>query len=361
MKEGMEETQNNIAEEKEIDLLALAKKVWANKKFILKALGIALVIGLIVAFSIPKEYTTTVILTPESKSSTSGNMGSLAALAGINLNSVAGDDALASPELYPSVISSTPFLRGLLDIQVTDSKMNIDTTLYGYMNDYQSVVWWSYALKAPGLLKGLFSSEKKDLNNKNKSNSRFISKEDLRILNNLTERLTISSDKKTGVTTIEVIMQSPEISAFLADTITSYLQSYIIDYRTQKARKDLAYSEKLYEESKANYYKTQAALATYIDGNMNIVSARYKTVQERLQNDANLAYTVYNQMAQQLQLAKVKVQDTTPVFTVIQPAVEPLFPSKPSKKMIIIGFVLIFGICSVGWVIRKDIFDLINS
>lgn len=358
----MEETRNNITEQKEIDLLALAKKVWANKKFILKVLGIGLVIGLIVAFSIPKEYTTTVILTPESKSSTSGNMGSLAALAGINLNSAAGDDALASPELYPSVINSTPFLRGLLDIQVADSKINIDTTLYGYMSDYQSVAWWSYVLKAPGLLKGLFSSEKKkELNNENKSNSRFISEEDQVVLSNLANRIIISSDKKTGVTTIEVMMQSPEISAYLADTITSYLQSYIIDYRTQKARKDLAYSEKLYEESKANYYKTQAALAAYIDGNMNIVSARYRTTQERLQNEANLAYTVYNQMAQQLQLTKVKVQDTTPVFTVIQPAVEPLFPSRPSKKMILVGFAFIGIIGAIAWVLRRDLFGLINN
>ncbi|GAB6120615.1 Wzz/FepE/Etk N-terminal domain-containing protein [Dysgonomonas termitidis] len=349
----MEEKQNNIAEEKEIDLLALANKIWANRKFILKALGVGLVIGLIVAFSIPKEYTTTVILTPESKSTTSGNMGSLAALAGINLNSAAGQDALASPELYPSVISSTPFLRGLLDIQVTDSKMGIDTTLYSYINDYQSAAWWGYILKAPGLLKGLFSSEKIDMNDSN-SNSRIISEEEQKILNNLTDRLTISSDKKTGVTTIEVMMQSPEISAYLADTVTSYLQSYIIDYRTQKARKDLAYSEKLYEESKADYYKTQATLAAYVDGNMNVVSAKYRTTQERLQNEASLAYTVYNQMAQQLQMAKVKVQDTTPVFTVIQPAVEPLFPAKPSKKLILMGFIFIGTISAIVWVLRED-------
>lgn len=355
----MEENKNNIVEEKEIDLLALANKIWVNKKFILKALGVGFVIGLIVAFSIPKEYTTTVILTPESKSTTSGNMGSLAALAGINMNSVTGEDALASPELYPSVISSTPFLRGLLNIEVTDLKMGIDTTLYSYMNDYQSAAWWGYILKAPGLLKGLFLSEEINMNDSN-SNTRIISKEEQEILNDLTDRLTISSDKKTGVTTIEVTMQSPEISAYLADTITSYLQSYIIDYRTQKARKDLAYSEKLYEESKADYYKTQAALATYIDGNMNVVSAKYRTTQERLQNEASLAFTIYNQMAQQLQVAKVKVQDTTPVFTVIQPAVEPLFPSKPSKKAILAVFLFLSVFGASMWIIKEDILVLIR-
>lgn len=356
----MEEKQNNQTVEKEIDLLAMTNKLWLAKIFILKVVGVGFIAGLIIAFSIPKEYTTTVILTPESKSTTSGNMGSLAALAGINLNSAIGEDALASPELYPSVISSTPFLRGLLDIKVTDLEIGIDTTLYSYMNDCQSAPWWGYILKTPELLKGLFLSRETNINNSN-SNGRVISEKEQSVLNNLTDRLTISFDKKTGLTTIEVMMQSSEISAYLADTITSYLQSYIIDYRTQKARKDLAYSEKLYEESKANYYKTQAALAAYIDGNMNVVSAKYRTTQERLQNEAGLGYTIYNQMAQQLQMAKVKVQDTTPVFTVIQPAVEPLFPTKPSKKLIIIFVLFMSCTSAIFWILRKDIWNIINN
>lgn len=354
-----EQRQDNISEEKEIDLLALGKKIWLKKKFILKVVGIGFIFGLVVAFSIPKEYTTTVILIPDSKSTTSGNMGSLAALAGINLNNNSGEDALASPELFPSVINSTPFLEGLLNIRVTDSKINIDTTLYSYINDYQSATWWSYLLKAPGFLKTLLSSKRDDLNNENKSNRRFISEKDQKILSTLASRIFINSNKKTGETTFDVTMQSPEISAYLADTITSYLQSYIIDYRTQKARKDLAYSEKLYEESKVDYYKTQATLAAYTDGNINVVSAKYRITQERLQNEANLAYTVYNQMAQQRQMAKVKVQNTTPVFTIIQPAVEPLLPSKPSKKMILLTFVLISGVFSSLWILKEDLYYLL--
>jgi len=315
-----------------------------------------------VAFSIPKEYTTAVVLTPETRGASSGSMGSLAAMAGINMNSIIGEDALASPELYPSVISSTPFLKGLLDIRVTDSKMDVDTTLYHYINDYQSAAWWNYILKVPGLLKGLFSSERINMDDRDSNtNSRIISEEEQKILNNLTDRLTISSDKKTGVTKIEVMMQSPEIAAYLADTITSYLQFYIIDYRTKKARKDLAYSERLYEESKADYYKTQATLAAYIDGNMNVVSAKYRTTQERLHNEASLAYTIYNQMAQQLQMAKVKVQDTTPVFTVIQPAVESLIPLKPSKKLILAGVLFLAFIGSVLWIVRDDILTFLKT
>lgn len=48
-------------------------------------------------------------LAPESGGkSGGGSMGALAAMAGINLGTSSGEDAL-SPELYPDIVSSTPF------------------------------------------------------------------------------------------------------------------------------------------------------------------------------------------------------------------------------------------------------------
>ena len=71
--------------QQEIDLIALAAYLWKRKRLLLKCCGIAVVTGLIVAFSLPKEYTTTVKLAPETTDATSkmGNLGGLAAMAGI--------------------------------------------------------------------------------------------------------------------------------------------------------------------------------------------------------------------------------------------------------------------------------------
>jgi len=41
--------------EQEIDLLELAQKVWIGRKLIFKTCCVAVLIGLVVAFSIPKE------------------------------------------------------------------------------------------------------------------------------------------------------------------------------------------------------------------------------------------------------------------------------------------------------------------
>jgi RNA-splicing ligase RtcB len=146
-------------------------------------------------------------------------------------------------------------------------------------------------------------------------------------------------------------MQDPVISATLTDTVMNRLQEYITDYRTMKARHDLAYIQKLYDESREDYYKAQQRYARYIDSNQNIILSSYRTESERLQNEMNLAYSVYNQTAQQLQVAKAKVMEITPVYTVVQPATVPLHPSKPKKSMLLIGFVFLGFVGTSAWVL----------
>jgi capsule polysaccharide export protein KpsE/RkpR len=161
----------------------------------------------------------------------------------------------------------------------------------------------------------------------------------------------VSVDKKTGVTTLSVQMQDALISAALTDTVMHRLQDYITDYRTNKARHDLAFAEKLYKEAKENYYTAQQRYARHVDGNLNVILQSYRSEQERLQNEMTLAYGVYNQLAQQLQMAKAKVQEITPVYTVVQPAVVPLRPIKPNKIMILFGFVFLAVAGSSLWIL----------
>ena len=66
-------------------------------------------------------------------------------------------------------------------------------------------------------------------------------------------------------------MQDPLISASLTDTVMHCLQNYITNYRTNKARHDLAFTEKLYKEAKADYEKAQKKYATFADANQNVV------------------------------------------------------------------------------------------
>ena len=113
----------------------------------------------------------------------------------------------------------------------------------------------------------------------------------------------------------------------------------------------MAFTEKLYGEAKASYESAQKKYANLVDANQNIILLSYRAEQERLQNEMNLAYQVYTQVSQQLQMARAKVQEITPVYTVVQPATVPLKPAKPNKLMILIGFMFLAGVGSVGWIL----------
>ena len=347
-----EELQKNFSSQEEIDLLELALKVWGERKFVLKACGYAVLIGLVIAFSIPREYTANAMIAPElSDNKTTGGLSSLAAMAGFNLNATSTTDAIY-PDLYPDIVTSTPFITGLFNVQVKDLDEEVDTTLYCYLNEHQRVPWWTLITSAPfkalGWVISLFTEEEKE---DAILDPFHLTKEEADIAKELSERITVSVDKKTGVTTLSVTMQDARISACLTDTVVRRLQDYITEYRTTKARQDFQFQEKLFERKKKEYEKAQENYAKFADANKNIILLSYRAEQERLENEMRLAYQVYTSVAQQLQMAEAKVQEITPVYTIIEPATIPIKASKPRKTLMLLGIVFLTGLCCVSWIL----------
>lgn len=362
----MVEEKNNIYREEEnemqIDWLGMLKKAWEGRMFILKCCIIGIIVGLIAAFSIPKEYSTSVNLASESGSSGAGGLSSLAAMAGINISSSRSSEAL-TPELYPNIVKSTPFTLELFDVQVKSANGDIETSLYGYIDEYIKKAWWEYVIDSPkmvlGFLRSLWSNKENSENEESQEqNVGYISltSTQRKAAAEINERINVSVDRKTNYTTISVKMQDPLIAATVADTVTKFLQKYITNYRTNKSKKDLQFSQSIYDNAKRDYEAKQAAYAAYADANQNLIMQRSRTELERLQNDRNLAMNVYTQSAQQLQLAQARVQEETPVLTVVQPAVVPL-KGTPSKWKVLFIVVFLFGAFAVAWeAIGKEYF-----
>lgn len=339
-------------DEKEIDLLELGMKLWDQRKKIIKWCCIGAVIGLVVAFSIPKEYDTTVKLAPElgNNSKTSGGLGALAAMAGLGNGADMTSDAV-NPMLYPDVVSSVPFLVDLFNVPVEDIDKTKKVTLKEYMEEDQKSAWWSVIIGLPfKLLGAILSDDEEDAPGRKTDSFQLTKQEDL-IVQNLQKRITASVDTKTAVITISVLMQDPMISAVVADTVVSRLQEYITDYRTTKARKDLEYAELLNQEAKTNYYKAQQKYADYLDRNNGLILHSAQTTRERLQNEATLAFNLYNQTAQQVQHAKAKVQEVTPVYAVVTPPSVPIKAASPKKPLILVGFVFLAFVACAAWIL----------
>ena len=362
-KDIKQKLNNHTDEEIEIDLMDILRKIIGIRKTIYKAAGIGFVIGVIIAISIPKQYTVEVTLSPEMGSVKGGGLSGLAAsFLGSEVSMGDGTDAL-NTSLSPDIISSTPFLLELSTMNIPVSK-DENMTLNTYL-DEESSPWWNYVIGFPGMViggvKSLFAEEENESRALNRISQGTIelSKKESKKIEILKEMIVAAVDKKTSMTSVAVTMQNPRAAAVVADSVVKKLQEYIIDYRITKSKEDCIYLEKLFKERQQEYYSAQQKYADYLDSHDNIILQSVRAEQERLQNDMSLAYQVYSQVASQLQVARAKVQEEKPVFAIVEPAVVPLEPSGTSRKI----YVLVFVFLSVCVVISWNLFgrDFLNK
>lgn len=359
------EQDKSINDEMEIDLMEILRKIISIRKTLCKAAGVGLIIGIIIALSIPKQYTVIVTLSPEMGNSkgNSGIAGLAASFLGNSSTVGDGTDAL-NASLSSNIVSSTPFLMELMDMKIPN-KGDI-VTLETYL-DSQSSPWWSYIIGFPGLLingvKSLFIKEDKevDIDRINYGAIELTKKESEKI-DVLKKNINANIDKKTAITNVSVTLQDSKIAAIVADSVVHKLQEYIINYRTSKAKEDCFYLEKLFKERQDEYYSAQKKYADYVDTHDNLILQSVRTEQERLQNDMNLAYQVYSQVANQLQIARAKVQEEKPVFAVVEPAVIPQKPSGIGLRIYVLIFVFLAVICVMGWMlIGKQLWNSLSE
>ena len=361
-KETKQLHNNHNDEEIEIDLMDLLRKVIGIRKKIYKAAGIGLVIGIIVAISIPKQYTVEVTLSPEMGNNKGGGLSGLAAsFLGSGVTMGDGTDAL-NASLSADIVSSTPFLLELSNMKVPVSGGE-EISLSSYLNE-ESSPWWGYVIGFPGMVMGgaksLFTENEDEPISSDKVSRGAIelSKKETEKIETLKKMIAAAVDKKTSMTSISVTFQNPKVAAVVADSVVKKLQEYIIDYRTFKAKEDCIYLEKLFKERQQEYYAAQKKYADYMDSHDNIILQSVRTEQERLQNDMSLAYQVYSQVASQLQVARAKVQEEKPVFAVVEPAVVPLEPSGTSRKVYVLAFIFLSVCIVISWnLFGKDLLN----
>lgn len=341
----------NNTEEEEIDLLELAVKLWKSRRTVLKWCAVGAVLGLVIGFSTPKTYTVDTVLAPETEQKTGGSMSSLASMMGVNLsNSV---DAI-SVDMFPDVVHSVPFIFNLFDLEVRTADGKLETTLLDYMLEHQKSPWWSYVLAAPGKAIGwamsLFSGKEEETGGPLVMEN--LPRKERGVIKYFSEHIMVTVDsKKTGKASLSLEMQDPLVAATVLGAVVENLKEYMSNYRTSKARQDVENLSVICAERKADYYKAQQAYAAYSDANKNVVLQSAQAERERLQQEMNLAYQVYSQVANQLEAARIQEQQAKPVFTVIEPVTIPIQRSAPSKAKILIIWTFLFGCAAAAWVL----------
>lgn len=349
--------EQNIKKQKDIEIISLVLLLWNKRKRIIVNCFIGGILSIIVAFSIPKQYTSTVVMAPEfsSGASISGGLGTLASMAGFNLGGVSGNEDALYPELYPQIVSSTPFLCDVMNLQVETKDGELKTSVYDYLVNHRKEPWWSKMIVAPfKWIKRLIGGKEKEDIIPFDAEEMTLSRRQFLALKSLDNLISVNVDKGNFVITLSVTMQDPKIASHVATVVSENLQEYIGKYRSAKARKDLAYTEKLHTEAQKKYYAAQQAYAQYADQHQGVVKMQYQIEQDRLSNEQDLAFNVYNQISQQLEMARAKVAESTPVCVVMQPAIVPVKASSPKKMIMGLLYVFLAFFGTAAWYIVKE-------
>lgn len=345
----MSEEIKNLPEvdESSIDFGAIWAAIKKHRKLYYKVLPIALLVGIVIGFSIPKTYNCKILLAPElgGKSGGASGLASLASSFGVNIGSgaSASGDAI-QPTAYPDLMQSVDFKTALFPVKVKCKGDKEPMTLYSYFKNEWKYAWWEHCF-------GLLAPKKqKDT----LVNNFELTGEQAYIAGLIIKNVACTIDKKTNLITIDVTAQDPHVAALLADSVKTRLQDFLTEYRTQKARHDLLYAQSLQKQAKKDYEHARQLYVDYMDANQDVMLMSAQQKQIDLENDMQLQYNNYNALNAQVIDAKAKVQQETPAFTTLQSATVPLGPVGPKKGQINLICLFLALLGTTIYVLQKE-------
>ena len=347
------------SEEDSIDIIALLKQLWGARKFIIKTTLVFTLVGLLVAVFSTKQYTSSTTFVPIGQGKSSGgNLGGLASLAGINLGGGSDNGGKISPELYPQIVSSIPFQLELLKTQL---KIEGQDTLVSYKEYYTNIYKpgvlssiKKYTLGLPGVIISSLRGEALEKKVTKKNKIIHISQEENKLILQLQGQVTLEVNAKEGFVSIATTLSEALASAQLTLKAQELLQEYALNFKTQKSIEQLSYIEERFLEKKKEFDTVKMKLALFQDRNNAINTAVGKTKLLQLQSDYNLSLTVYTELAKQLETQRLQVKKDTPIFTVLKPVTVPTKRSSPKRALILIIYIFLGVILSMGFVLIKE-------
>ncbi len=351
--------------EDEIDLIELFRIVKEGRKTVFKYLIVFGIIGLFVAIFSETEYTasTTGVL-QSSEGNKLGNLGGLAAMAGINIGAV-GSSSEVSPKLYPKIIESLPFKRAMLKAPV-----NIDGKTITFKDYYTSyyhpgVLFYvkKYTIGLPSVIISIFKGKQDNTLTQTIENDSIyrISKEEIDLFNRIKNQLSVNVNDKEGTLKISFSMPEALASAQMTKFAQQQLEKFVIDFKVEKLKSDYKFIEKGYHKAKRTFLQKQQRLYSFKDRNQGLVLSKSLSRVESLQAEYNLAYNIYSEFAKQLESQKIKLEEKTPVFTVLDPVSVPTEKSKPKRLLILVIWLFLGTVLGVGIVFGKNFLNNIKE
>jgi uncharacterized protein involved in exopolysaccharide biosynthesis len=174
----------------------------------------------------------------------------------------------------------------------------------------------------------------------------------------LDDRISVN-EGKSGLITVEILMEEPEIAAEMANTMYPAIVDFTVETHSKQARLNREFIEGRQIEVKEDLTFAEDALKVFRERNRSIMESPQLQLEiERLMREVEIKTQVYITLQQQYELARIEEVKETPSVVILdegKPAVE---IDRPKKKIIIILSIILGGI---GGIVIILIRHAINS
>ncbi|UFH55374.1 GNVR domain-containing protein [Spirosoma sp. KNUC1025] len=327
----------------------VVQAVWPERSRVLITVAAFSILGIVTALLLEPEFRSEARIMPE-MSNGSGDMfkrlASVAGFAGMDFAETEGLDAVR-PDLYPNVLQSTPFILYLIDQPVTTTDDH--PTTIGQFLAPENKGWSLKRLFSPGR-----DETVRHLERSKPAGPVRLSARQRDLADEISERVSAKLDTRSGIITITATMPDANVAAAVAHLAMDYLTQYVTSYRTGKARQDLQFYTQRRNEARQRFQTAQLNVFRYNDQHKYYVVQAATMDKQRLEAELSIAQTVYTELSRQFEQARLKVQERTPVFKVLEPAQVPLKRISPKRTLIVVlsaAIGLVFGVVYV--LIRK--------
>lgn len=154
------------------------------------------------------------------------------------------------------------------------------------------------------------------------------------------KRIVATSDGR--LLTISTEMPEPELSYEFSHLVENLLIEYATKYLLEKQEAQVEYLNAQYLKSEKGFKDAQAALATFRERNQGLYLESMKAVEQNLNAEYSLKFELFRTIAQELEMAKIKLNSQKPIFSSIEPAYIANSASSP-KLYLTLGFAIVLG------------------
>jgi LPS O-antigen subunit length determinant protein (WzzB/FepE family) len=289
----------------EIDLRELFSVLWAGKKVIVAITSLFAVAAVVYALSIANEYKASIVIAPAQQeggglSGALGQLGGLASLAGVSLGGGGGSEAAVAQEIMQSWGFVEQFIvNNELEVEVfaaegwnkTSNVLTIDSDLY----DKDSNKW---LIDEDGQLRAPTSWE---------------------LYEAFSKRLSVSEDKKSGLTSVSIEYFSPIVAKNWVDLYVAAINEHMRQRKLSQVNSNIEYLQ-------AQIEKTSIA---------EMREVFYQIIEEQVKNKM---------------LAEASPEYA---FVTVSPSMVPEEKSKPKRALMCILGTLLGGLLSVLYVLVR--------